>query len=190
MLARKMVGRRAKVARISCNFGRTDVRVLLLSDTHGTLNEQIAELSASCDIACHAGDIGNSDVLGRLRPRKSLYAVAGNNDTADKWPASQLAARDRLEDTRQIELPGGVLVLSHGHQLPAKDRHRRLRALYPNARAIVYGHSHKLAIDQESTPWVLNPGAAGRARTFGGPSCLILLIESGNWRVECRRFSL
>jgi uncharacterized protein len=68
-------------------------------------------------------------------------------------------------------------------------RHARLRAAYPSARAIVYGHSHRLVVDDALTPWVLNPGAAGRARTYGGPSCLVLEANVRSWHVEIHRFA-
>lgn len=41
---------------------------------------------------------------------------------------------------------------------------------------------------REATPWVLNPGAAGRSRTFGGPSCLLLAAASDGWEVTLHRF--
>ncbi|MFM1890995.1 MAG: hypothetical protein RLZ44_72, partial [Pseudomonadota bacterium] len=40
----------------------------------------------------------------------------------------------------------------------------------------------------DAIPWVLNPGAAGRSRTFGGPSCLLLHAGARVWRVETHRF--
>ena len=89
-----------------------------------------------------------------------------------------------------IELPGGELVLVHGHRQPARNRHRRLRARYPRARAVCYGHSHVLADDRDSLPWILNPGAAGRARTFGGPSCMVLTATDSCWEVKTHRFAL
>ena len=56
------------------------------------------------------------------------------------------------------------------------------------ARAVVYGHTHRLLCDQLEEPWVLNPGAAGQVRTFGGPSCLVLHAEPLAWHVESIRF--
>jgi hypothetical protein len=35
----------------------------------------------------------------------------------------------------------------------------------------------------------LNPGAAGKARTFGGPSCLILHVSPNNWHLETVRIT-
>jgi len=88
-----------------------------------------------------------------------------------------------------LELPGGPLVVVHGDRvLPARERHERLRRHYSQARAVVYGHTHRLLCDQRERPWVLNPGAAGSARTFGGPSCLVLHAELRTWRVEVMRF--
>jgi putative phosphoesterase len=164
-------------------------RVALVSDTHGVLDGRIAELVAGCDLAVHAGDIGAAAVLAGLRPRTGrVVAVAGNNDLPAKWPAADL---DRLADLPQslsLGLPGGELRVIHGHQAPARGRHDWLRRCFPEARAIVYGHSHHLVLDTDREPWVLNPGAAGRSRTFGGPSCLILTAGRRGWGLEQYRF--
>ncbi|MEQ8496532.1 MAG: metallophosphoesterase family protein, partial [Gammaproteobacteria bacterium] len=76
------------------------------------------------------------------------------------------------------------LVVVHGHQWPrAGTRHAKLRARWPAARAIVYGHSHRRIVDNDHAPWVLNPGAAGRARTYGGASWLGLAVDRDCWQV-------
>ena len=38
-------------------------------------------------------------------------------------------------------------------------------------------------------PWVINPGAGGKTRTRGGPSCLILRCSETDWDVTEHRFS-
>jgi hypothetical protein len=53
---------------------------------------------------------------------------------------------------------------------------------------VLYGHSHRLLQDFAAEPWILNPGAAGRARTGGGPSCLVLEAGIGAWRVGAWQF--
>ena len=89
-----------------------------------------------------------------------------------------------------LELPGSVLAAEHGHRVnPVAQRHALLRTRHAGARAVVYGHSHRLAVDQTKQPWVLNPGAAGRSRTFGGPSCLVLTASIDRWNIEVCRFS-
>jgi putative phosphoesterase len=166
------------------------MRVGILSDTHGFLDPRIIDIIHDCDLAVHAGDIGNAHVLQLLRVQgKRVMAVRGNNDTKQKWPREDRSALDALPDHLSVDLPGGCLVAVHGHDAgrPAR-RHATLRNLYPDARGIVYGHSHRLIFDRSKRPWVLNPGAAGKNRTFGGPSCLVLCALHSNWWVEVFRF--
>lgn len=166
------------------------IRVILLSDTHGVLDERIAALAKECDVAVHAGDIGNAGVLDALASGGAeVFAVRGNNDVAAKWPRGARNALAALEDVVRVDLPGGILIATHGDRLAPRTRHARLRASFADARAIVYGHSHRLVVDDGSMPWVLNPGAAGRARTYGGPSCLVLEASKRGWRIEPRRFA-
>ncbi|MEK8088863.1 metallophosphoesterase family protein [Thermithiobacillus plumbiphilus] len=170
--------------------GLERVRLAIVSDTHGQLDARIGELVAGCDLAVHAGDIMGAAVLAALQPRLGqVLAVRGNNDVPEKWPGSELALLSGIPLEVSLMLPGGDLVVVHGDRAgPTKTRHARLRALYPAARAIVYGHSHQLICDTAQTPWVLNPGAAGRVRTFGGPSCLILEAGTTDWQVRAQRF--
>lgn len=169
---------------------RASLRVAILSDTHGALDARIAAQVLQCDVAVHAGDIGNAAVLTALQPRGGrVLAVRGNNDTAAKWPPADHAVLNGLAESALLELPGGILAVVHGHRAGGTaERHARLRRQFPAARAIVYGHSHRLVCDRDAPVWVLNPGAAGRARTFGGPSCLVLHAGIRVWRVEILRF--
>jgi putative phosphoesterase len=165
------------------------ILVAILADTHGQLDERVEGLVADCDLAVHGGDIGNASVLARLRPRSGrVLAVTGNNDLPWKWPEQERRLLSELPEQQALALPGGTLTVIHGHQIPAGNRHDRLRRRFPGARAVVYGHSHRLVADRARTPWVLNPGAAGRARTFGGPSCMILTVSDGGWRLRLVRF--
>ena len=164
-------------------------RVALLSDTHGSVDPRIAERVADCDLAVHAGDIGNASVFADLQPRSGrVIAVRGNNDEPPKWPSSDAALLSQIPDLIELELCGGVLVVLHGDRVRASVRHEKLRRRFPAARAVLYGHSHRLVIDTDASPWILNPGAAGRARTRGGPSCLILEVSPTAWSIEPVRF--
>ena len=164
---------------------RDRLRIVLVSDTHGVLDDRIAALVAECDLAVHAGDVGNAEVLTRLQARGTeAIAVRGNNDTPQKWSVAQRHVLETLPDQGLVALPGGLLVVLHGHRFdPVAQRHDRLRAAFGGARAIVYGHSHRQVSDKSARPWVINPGAAGRARTFGGPSCAILSVTTKAWNL-------
>lgn len=167
----------------------TPVRVALLADTHGNLEPRIAALACSCDWIVHAGDIGSLEVLTQLQGHGTpTLAIRGNNDMPTKWPPEQRSKLARLPEIARLALPGGELIVVHGDRYPAALRHARLRADHRQARAIVYGHSHRLLIDDTALPWLLNPGAAGRTRTYGGPSCLVLTAAEDQWQVEAHRF--
>jgi putative phosphoesterase len=167
------------------------MRVLLLGDTHGALDARVLALAGSCELAVHAGDVGNAAVLSALREAcGEVHAVRGNNDVAAKWPAADRAALALLPTALRIQLPGGVLAVEHGDRFPAGTRHARLREAHGEAKAVLYGHSHRLLVDDDASPWILNAGAAGRARTHGGPSCLVLSASVRRWRVQARQFPI
>ncbi len=166
------------------------VRVAIVSDTHGALDPRIAKWVSRCDFAVHAGDVGSMAVIERLCPRRApAVVVRGNNDVPAKWPAGEQAFPETLPLEADLELPGGRLVVVHGDKAGRpKTRHQWLRRRFADARVVAYGHSHHLCLDLEIVPWIVNPGAAGRARTFGGPSFLILTAGTRRWKIESMRF--
>jgi hypothetical protein len=97
----------------------------------------------------------------------------------------------KLLEQIEIELPGGNIAIEHGdrHDSFAPD-HQSLRDAHPTARVIVYGHTHRMVIDDDFNPWVVNPGAAGNTRTGDGVSCLMLEASNNKpWTIESIRFS-
>lgn len=167
----------------------TSTIVALVADTHGFLDPRVAAIARNADIVVHAGDIGARSILDELAAEGArVLAVAGNNDDSRHWPASDRDTLARLPGEVTVELPGGTLVMEHGHRFPARARHRRLRRAHPEAAAVVCGHSHRQAVDRDGLPWILNPGAAGRSRAHGGPGCLVLRATPTGWHVESHRF--
>ncbi len=162
------------------------MKVLLLGDTHGWVDDSIVELAAGMELVVHTGDIGSASVLAALKSRcGNVLAVAGNNDVPKKWSVDEHHVLSGLPESLQIELPGGVLAIEHGHRIwDSANYHSRLRNKYPDTRAIAYGHSHIRRIDTTNQPWVMNPGAAGRVRNKGGASCLVLTVKPDRWSVR------
>lgn len=162
------------------------IRIGVLSDTHGWIDPSVCKILAGSDHIVHAGDVMGASVIQTLEDlvgRERVVAVAGNNDVNG-------SGVDDLPAVAEVPLPGGTLVVTHGDQFGMTPTHERLREAWPGARAIVYGHTHKLVCDQEGLPWVLNPGAAGRTRVHNGPSCLMLTVDNGGWMVEAHQFEL
>lgn len=161
-----------------------------MSDTHGELDDRIAEEAIRSDIVVHAGDIGSREVLDALTPPSGkLIAVRGNNDVRGKWRRSDWELLESLPWEARLDLPGGELVVVHGHRYGYPGRsHERMRRDYPHARVVIYGHSHRKCADQSESPWILNPGAAGRVRTFGGPAFCYLRVSRSRWHLVSRQY--
>jgi putative phosphoesterase len=122
----------------------------VISDTHGLLRpEAVAALHAS-ELIIHAGDVGDPQILERLRAIAPTCAVRGNVDTA-AW-AKVLPLTDVVE--------AGDLRLYVLHNLADLD-------LDPKAAgfaAVITGHTHRPVAEMRNGVLFLNPGSAGPRR--------------------------
>ena len=57
-------------------------KILLISDTHGYIDNVILKYAKKADLVIHAGDIGDIDVIDKLSKVSILKAVFGNIDNA------------------------------------------------------------------------------------------------------------
>lgn len=162
----------------------------VLSDTHGAIHPGVLERMNSCDVIVHAGDICGGHILEQLVPRTGeIIAVRGNNDVSQHWQQESTFKLKDLLDERRLELPGGSLAVIHGHQYwSRKDPQSAILSHFPEARAVVYGHSHYVQHEKVDGRWLLNPGAAGNRLNRGGSSCLILRASEDSWQVEMYRY--
>ena len=169
----------------------THTTVAIISDTHSQLDPRIADIIKQSDIAIHAGDIGDASILEAMQPRSGqIFAVAGNNDHPVMWPSDQSGKLASIPKIAEFDLPGGSVAIEHGDRHDAiAPEHNSLRQAFPDARLIIYGHTHKMLVDDQQLPWVANPGAAGNTRTRGGPSCLLLTASENKWEIESIRFN-
>lgn len=150
-------------------------RVGLISDTHGMLRPEVFEAFRDVDAILHAGDVGPDEILDELSAIAPVYAVQGNTDPIDN---------PRLPESRQFELAGKRIHLSHGHEVGAKPI--TLLAAY-DADIIIYGHTHRELVTREDGRLVINPGAAGARRFDLMPCVAILAISGGIPDVELKR---
>ena len=174
----------------SDNPSNQTTTVAIISDTHTVLDPRIAEAISRADIAIHAGDIGDAGVLSAMHPKTGrVLAVAGNNDHPMFWPVDQTEVLESMPEIIRFELPGGGVAIEHGHRHGSNSPgHQSLREAHPDAKLVIYGHTHHQVIDDMCTPWVVNPGAAGTTRTHGGPSYLLLTASEQDWEIESFRF--
>jgi uncharacterized protein len=130
------------------------VRLAVLSDTHARpLPPACAAHLRAADLVVHAGDVGTAAALAELEGlSRRLVVVAGNVDE----PALG------LPETAWV--PELALAVVHDAG-PAKGRLERLRRRFPDARLVVFGHSHiPLEERAEDGFRILNPGSATQRR--------------------------
>lgn len=147
------------------------MRLGIISDTHGQLRPEVWDVFAEVDQILHAGDIGPLDVLYQLEQMAPVLGVYGNTDGWDirhKWPAEQ-----------HVEIEGLNFTVVHGDRF-GQPTPAQLRAAYPDADVIVYGHTHMPLLELvDKTVTVMNPGAAGPQRYDILPSVGIMELEMG-----------
>jgi uncharacterized protein len=147
------------------------MRLGLIADTHGKLRPKVRDVFAKVDRILHAGDIGGGEVLDELELLAPVTAVYGNVD-AVVW-------RHRLPQVAEIELDGFRFVVTHGDQF-GSPQPELLKAEFPQADVIVFGHTHQAVIrDLPDFTVVVNPGAAGPRRFDLVPSVAIMETEPG-----------
>ena len=131
-------------------------KILLLSDTHGHLDDKIIKYVNQADEVWHAGDIGKKEILNYLTEIKPLKAVYGNIDDKE--------IRLKQKNFYSSIMKKIKFLITHIAGYPGKYNKNvnRLISIYkPNI--LVCGHSHilKVMYDKKNKHLHLNPGAAG-----------------------------
>jgi uncharacterized protein len=139
----------------------TPIRVVVTGDTHlgprrrGPLPRALLSACAGADRILHTGDVTDPGLLDELASLAPLDGVAGN---CDGW---DVAARLPVEQT--IEIGGLQIALVHDPG-PDRDRRERLRAHFPGARVVCFGHTHLPMCDDRDGLLLLNPGSPTERR--------------------------
>lgn len=166
---------------------RESLTVLVLSDTHGparwpAIPAALAEPLRRADVVLHAGDLCRAGVLDELAAaaRAPVLAVLGNNDGADvaAWGAGGVPER------REFVLAGVRFAMVHDSGARV-GRARRMRAWFPDADVVVYGHSHIPYDAFEDGLHLFNPGSAGDRRAQPTTTYGVLELTRGR-RVAAR----
>jgi putative phosphoesterase len=118
-------------------------------------------------------------VLAELRELGPVAAVHGNVDSAE--------LRRELPESLTLELEGATLAVIHDAG-PAKGRLERLRARFPDADAVVFGHSHMPLHEQRDGFQIFNPGSPTERRRSPSRSMGEATVTEG--RIELRHLAL
>tara|TARA_Y100001958_G_C21194141_1_gene521818 strand:+ start:294 stop:785 length:492 start_codon:yes stop_codon:yes gene_type:complete len=131
-------------------------KILLLSDTHGYIDEKIISHTNYVDEVWHAGDIGNTRVIDSIKLLKPIKAVYGNIDSNE--------IRMMTEKNLIFESEGVRVVMTHIAGYPGRYNRSAIELIQKyNPNLFICGHSHILKViqDKKYNHLHFNPGAAG-----------------------------
>mgnify|MGYP001497287497 FL=1 len=131
-------------------------RIILLSDTHHTLDERFYKHFKNADEIWHAGDIGSLEIYDKLKTLSNVRAVYGNIDNHK--------IRITLASELFFKCEGINVYMTHIGGKPgkySKGIKEKIEKIEPNL--FICGHSHILKImnDKKNNLLYINPGAAG-----------------------------
>ena len=132
------------------------MKILILSDTHGHLDDRIIYYAKKVDQIWHAGDIGSVELIKLLNKNVKVKAVYGNIDGVE--------IRSSFNEYLSFFCEKISVLLIHiaGKPLYYNKETNKLIKKY-NPKILVCGHSHILKIinDKKNNLLYINPGAAG-----------------------------
>ncbi|AHY45493.1 yfcE: phosphodiesterase, MJ0936 family [Rubrobacter radiotolerans] len=158
------------------------MRVVVLADTHlprraKRLPEALTPHLEGADAILHAGDLMDLALLDELEDYAPTLAVRGNLDPPDV----------RLPESRELELAGVRIAMIHDSGRK-EGRARRMRRRFPDARVVVFGHSHIPLLEDDGALMLLNPGSPTDRRRQ--PQHTFALLDLADGEVEARILAL
>ena len=131
-------------------MSKLNLRLGVISDTHGLLRFEAVAALRGCDLIIHAGDVGTASVIDGLLEIAPTFAIRGNIDSGS-WAAP-------LDSTALVEVGEKLFYVLHNIADLDLDP--------PSAgfAAVVFGHSHQPSIETRDGVLYLNPGSAGPRR--------------------------
>ncbi len=142
----------------------------VISDTHGLLRPEALSALQDSKHIIHAGDVGDAEILDRLRDIAPVTAVRGNIDKHGRLRA--------LPRTEVLEASGVSMYVLH--ILDELD----LKPETAGFQAVIYGHSHIPKKEIRNRVLYLNPGSAGPRRFRLPVTVARLTISAGAVRAE------
>jgi putative phosphoesterase len=155
--------------------------IAVIADTHlpkgkRRLPDQCVERIAAAEALIHAGDFSTVSVLEELEALcPVVLGVYGNVDEPE--------LRRRLPESLEIEVGGRRVAVIHDTG-PKQGRLGRMRARFPAADAVVFGHSHLPLHEEEDGFQIFNPGSPTERRRAPRASIGLLHAEPTGLRFE------
>ncbi|HVZ24925.1 MAG TPA: metallophosphoesterase family protein [Sediminibacterium sp.] len=133
------------------------MRIGLLSDTHGFLDDAVFRHFEKCDEIWHAGDFGPAAIAEQLAAFRPLRGVYGNIDGQD--------IRSHFPEILQWHCESLLVCMKHIGGYPPRYEPATRKILDASRPGLfISGHSHilKIQFDPARNCLHINPGAAGK----------------------------
>ena len=131
------------------------------------------------ELILHAGDVMTAEALAAIESLgPPVVAVRGNMDSPE-------LART-LPDQTTVEADGALIAMLHDAG-PAHGRLERLRSRFPDADAVVFGHSHMPLYERDGDFQIFNPGSPTERRRAPGHTMGIATAVGGALSFELLR---
>ena len=133
------------------------IRIGLISDTHGFLDDRVFTHFEHCDEIWHAGDFGTIELADVLSAFKPLRGVYGNIDGKE--------LRQTFPENLRFNCEGIDVWMTHIGGYPDRYSAQVRKEIYANPPGLfICGHSHilKVIFDRKINCLHLNSGAAGK----------------------------
>jgi len=131
-------------------------KIILLSDSHHSLDERIFPHLKECDEIWHAGDIGDLKITDELKKYAPLRAVWGNIDSQK--------VRKEFRETTYFKCEDLKVMMTHIGGYPGRYE-KGIKVILEDKRPDLFisGHSHILKVmnDKKLDILHMNPGAIG-----------------------------
>lgn len=145
------------------------MKIGVVSDTHGLLRPEVLPALKGVERILHLGDVGDAGILDALGKVAPVTAIRGNIDKTGPYA--------KLPATEVVEVEGNSLYLLHN--IDELD----LDAAAAGFAAVLYGHSHKPAVERRKGVLYFNPGSCG-PRRFHLPVTIGLLHVGATLETE------
>ena len=160
------------------------MRLAIISDTHlprgaRAIPDACLERLRAADAILHAGDLIELSVLERLQAiGPPVHAVRGNVDSAE--------LQARLPLVRSVDADGATIAMIHDAG-PSAGRLERMRRRFPQADAVVFGHSHLPLHEERGGFAIFNPGSPTERRRAPHHTMGVATVQDGRLRFELVR---
>ena len=150
----------------------------VIADTHiprraRTLPENLLPHLKQANLILHAGDLMDPTLLSEMVAYAPVRAVKGNLDPPEL----------KLPEVLQFEFGGARIAMIHDSGRK-KGRRSRMKRRFPEARVVIFGHSHIPWLEDAEGLLLLNPGSPTDRRRQPEHTFALLWVEEGEVRAE------